>query len=270
MTAHSLHDCGVQSRGSVLPVDLTTPVVIGHRGMGVSHRNPANPYAENTRTSFRAAHTAGARWVELDILPSADGDLMIYHDHFLTALGGDTRPVWEVGTDELIARGIEPLDGLCADLPPDLGLYLELKVTPGDANARYGHPSTGPMTDWIHTHATHRPLLAATFDPYAALDLRASGVPTAWITERSQWLHTTVTAAVRGGLDAVVVHGNALDAPAHEVALATKMARDHDLALWAWYPTVTQIPHYQSLGVTGFCVDDVAAAVAALDSSLTR
>lgn len=256
--------------GTALPprrtprVDLTTPVIIGHRGMGVSHHHPANPYAENTRASFRAAHAAGARWVELDVLPSADGDLMVHHDHFLTALGADPRPIWEIATEELLHLGVEPLDGLCADLPANLGLYLELKVVPGDTHARYGPPSLKPLTDWIGAHASHRPLLAATFDPYAALDLHASGIPTGLITDQRAWLHTTITAVARAGLDAVIVHGATLDAPSHELTQALAMADDHAIALWCWYPTIDRIPHYRTLGVTGFCVDDVAAAVTAL------
>ncbi|WP_073583910.1 glycerophosphodiester phosphodiesterase family protein [Vibrio quintilis] len=52
------------------------PIIIGHRGV-------AGTYPENTRASFLAAAKAGLTWIELDIQPEAEGQLVVCHDHEL-------------------------------------------------------------------------------------------------------------------------------------------------------------------------------------------
>lgn len=245
-------------------VDLATPVIIGHRGMGISHRNSANPHVENTRASFIAAHQSGAAWVELDVLPSADGDLMLFHDHFIT-INGQPTPIWSVPTQRLLDAGMERLDGLCDDLPDGLGLYLEAKVVPGDSSP-FGPSSVPALTQWAQAHVTHRPIMLASFDPFVVADMHTSGVTSAWIGNESSHTHTTVMAAVRAGLQAVVLHGDSLDRPAHEQRMGFEMAREHGVAIWCWSPTLHRIPYYRDLGVTGFCVDEVAEAVSLLGS----
>lgn len=57
---------------------VSGPVVYGHRGMG---RNAeGNPWAENTVPAFLAALDAGADGVEIDVHPTADGELVVLHD----------------------------------------------------------------------------------------------------------------------------------------------------------------------------------------------
>lgn len=52
------------------------PPVIAHRG--------ASGYApENTMLSFRKAAQLGIKWVEFDVLQSADGETIIFHDEIL-------------------------------------------------------------------------------------------------------------------------------------------------------------------------------------------
>jgi glycerophosphoryl diester phosphodiesterase len=53
-----------------------TPLVGGHRG------NPAE-YPENTLASFRSAIEVGVDMIECDVHLSADGDLVVIHDHTL-------------------------------------------------------------------------------------------------------------------------------------------------------------------------------------------
>lgn len=237
--------------------------VIGHRGMGVSHCNPDNPYTENTRASFLAAYAAGARWVEMDLLPSADGDLMLYHNHFID-IDGVTRPLWTVPTQRLLDAGVEPLDGLHDDLPVDLGLYLELKVAPGDVSPIHGAISVEPLLAWACAHATLRPLLVASFNPFAAANAQQVGLNAGWITDRGQTLHTSAVVAAQAGLSTLVVHGDSMEAPEHEVILALHVLRHHQINLWTYSANPSHLTRYRHMGVTGFCVDDVAHAVATL------
>ncbi len=53
-----------------------TLTVIGHRGV-------AAHYPENTRSSILAAIELGLKWIEVDIQPTQDGVLVVFHDHTL-------------------------------------------------------------------------------------------------------------------------------------------------------------------------------------------
>lgn len=91
-----------------------SPIVCGHRGA------PAVA-PENTLAGFAAAADRGATWIEFDVRPTADGELVIHHD-----------PVTVTG--EHIASSTR--DELHPDIPsfhslasvPGLGLDIELKA----------------------------------------------------------------------------------------------------------------------------------------------
>jgi glycerophosphoryl diester phosphodiesterase len=72
-----------------------TPKLLAHRGLAQTFSStdlkadtctaarihpPEHPYIENTLASMRAAFTLGAEIVELDIHPTADGQLAVFHD----------------------------------------------------------------------------------------------------------------------------------------------------------------------------------------------
>ncbi|MCX8530533.1 MAG: glycerophosphodiester phosphodiesterase family protein, partial [Rhodoluna sp.] len=54
------------------------PLVFGHRG--ASGYRP-----ENTLEAFELAFDLGADAIECDLLPTADGQLVIIHDHYLSS-----------------------------------------------------------------------------------------------------------------------------------------------------------------------------------------
>ncbi len=71
------------------------PILFAHRGLpqtfdadGVDSttctatrmREPVHGYLENTIPGIRAAFEAGASWVEIDVHPTADGELAVFHD----------------------------------------------------------------------------------------------------------------------------------------------------------------------------------------------
>ncbi|GLC88993.1 glycerophosphodiester phosphodiesterase family protein [Lysinibacillus piscis] len=71
------------------------PLLLAHRGMAQSFSmvgiegdtctaehidEPVHPYLENTIPSMKAAFTAGANVVELDVRPTKDGQLAVFHD----------------------------------------------------------------------------------------------------------------------------------------------------------------------------------------------
>lgn len=74
--------------------DGSMPRVIAHRGF--SGRAP-----ENTRIAFDQAIDAGADMVELDVLLSRDGEVVVIHDETLDRTTNGSGPVSEHDLDEL-------------------------------------------------------------------------------------------------------------------------------------------------------------------------
>ncbi|OYR51136.1 glycerophosphodiester phosphodiesterase [Halorubrum sp. Ea1] len=141
-----------------------TPTLIAHRGF--AGENPENTVAAVERAAGVARSDGSAEsgvpagrqadWVEVDVMPTADGDVVVVHDAELSGRGGrgDSGTavdrgltdaaglVWE--TDTATVTGAEVLDSgetvpLLADaleaLPPDVGVNVELK-NPGRGDLR--------------------------------------------------------------------------------------------------------------------------------------
>ncbi|HKW64580.1 MAG TPA: glycerophosphodiester phosphodiesterase [Candidatus Acidoferrum sp.] len=77
------------------------PIAIGHHGVGpyTPATNPGLPI-ENTVDSVRQAYTLGARVVEVDVQLTADGQLAVFHDDFLS----DFTCIHSLTLDQLRAR----------------------------------------------------------------------------------------------------------------------------------------------------------------------
>ncbi|WP_224448093.1 glycerophosphodiester phosphodiesterase [Haloprofundus salilacus] len=131
----------------------------------IAHRGFAGVYPENTRAAFGRAvgvdvegttMTPQADVVELDVMPTATGEVVVFHDTELgrltnapTALAD--RKVWEtpyetlrrfdvLGTGESV-----PLLGEILDLIPlDVGVNVELK-NPGVEDVHYGALDAGEL-----------------------------------------------------------------------------------------------------------------------------
>ncbi len=58
---------------------MTRPLIIAHRGF-------SGRYPENTLASVRAALLLGVDFVEIDVQETADGELIVFHDHGLRRL----------------------------------------------------------------------------------------------------------------------------------------------------------------------------------------
>ncbi len=118
---------------------MSEPTVIAHRGF-------AGVCPENTVAALSGAADRGADMVELDVQPTADGDVVVIHDSELDALTDRSGVVWEqptatvtaarvLGTEERVPRLATVLDAL----PTDVGVNIELKnpgtepVRPGEA-----------------------------------------------------------------------------------------------------------------------------------------
>lgn len=106
------------------------PLIGGHRG------NPADE-PENTLASFRSAIAAGVDLIECDVHLSADGHLVVIHDHTLARTTNGAGMVRDVSWDDL-----QKLDAGRGERLPDLeqvidvareggvGLAVEIKQIP--------------------------------------------------------------------------------------------------------------------------------------------
>ncbi len=89
--------------------------------MVIGHRGSAADVPENTLPSFEAAWAAGARWVEADTQPTADGVPVILHDQTLDRTTTGTGSVRERLSTEVAAVGIR---GLPEETVPSLATLL--------------------------------------------------------------------------------------------------------------------------------------------------
>jgi glycerophosphoryl diester phosphodiesterase len=104
------------------------PLVIAHRG--ASAQAP-----ENTLRAFELAYAQGADMIELDLLATADGELVVFHDETTERWDGQPRPVQACTLAELqlLDIGGERVPTLAETLQfartSGIALNLELKTT---------------------------------------------------------------------------------------------------------------------------------------------
>ncbi|MFB6299801.1 MAG: glycerophosphodiester phosphodiesterase [Halobacteriales archaeon] len=106
----------------------------------IAHRGYAGAAPENTVAAARCAANHDADWVEIDVLPTGDDDVVVFHDSRLDGGNGSrgitdgSGVVWETPTTEVMdaevldsGETIPTLRMLCERLPADMGLNVELK-----------------------------------------------------------------------------------------------------------------------------------------------
>lgn len=138
--------------------DETAPSVIAHRGF-------AGVYPENTvRAARLASHTSKGRretgkagraihdadMVEIDIVPTADGDIVVFHDDRLSGRDGGERGltdasgvVWETPSEEVLAaevlesgETVPRLSDVMDAIPKRVGVNIEFK-NPGSFDLQF-------------------------------------------------------------------------------------------------------------------------------------
>ena len=124
---------------------MASPTVFAHRGF-------AGKYPENTVRAVRSAVADGADAVEIDVQPTADGDVVVFHDRRLDGaddtdgLTDGSGVVWERPTAEVTAarvlgtdQQVPLLSDVLTAVPETVTVNVELKnpgsdaVRPGEA-----------------------------------------------------------------------------------------------------------------------------------------
>jgi glycerophosphoryl diester phosphodiesterase len=220
------------------------PVLCGHRGSG---RGVVGGQSENTLGSFRAAVAAGATWVEVDARLNANGDLVASHD-----------PIAEPPPQELMR-----IEELLEDLPPEIGVNLEIKSALADAQ-RPRHETTAAKTAELAARAKPRPFLLTSFDPSAPLIVRElrPELPVGLLTWIRFPLRKAVPAAVHLGMDVVAPHVQSLQLETDELHASIRVAHEAGLQVVGWCPDREQAEKLVAAKVDCLIVDDVPAAAA--------
>jgi glycerophosphoryl diester phosphodiesterase len=204
---------------------------------------------ENTLGSFRAAAAAGIPWVEVDVRRSSDGVLVASHD--------------PIGTAPSAELGLMLIEELLEDLPPEIGINLEIKTALEDARLPREETTAALTADLAKRAGRGRPLLATSFDPSAPLIVRerAPAVPIGLLTWIRFPLRKAVPAAVHLGMDVVAPHVQSLQLEPTELAAAVHIAHDAGLQVVGWCPDEEQSAKLITAGVDCLIVDDVPARV---------
>lgn len=169
---------------------IILPKLIAHRGAPLSA-------PENTLTSLRTAKSLGAQWVECDVQLTRDKRAIIFHDNTLERTTNGTG--WVANTDfaaigkldagswfsqkfkgETIPS-VEAYVQCAAELA--LGINIELKGTPAQADLLAQHVLTALHTHWPHDLPA--PLISSAST--ACLQALTAQYPQGYILSR--WTH---------------------------------------------------------------------------------
>ncbi len=163
------------------------PLVIGHRGASARE-------TENTAAAFRRARTDGADGVELDVLLSATGEVMVFHDDDLSRLAGRPERIGDLPYRALReiqlpgGAGIPTLEEALGACGPDLLVNVELKAN------QLGHGPIAALVEAVagvvERTASGPRVLVSSFNPWAVRlwMRRAPSVRAALLFERASML----------------------------------------------------------------------------------
>lgn len=226
------------------------PAVCGHRGA-------AAVAPENTLAGFRVAVDRGATWVEFDVRPTADGELVIHHD----AVTAEGTSIGRAARSEL-PRSIPTLTDLVSAMT-GIGLDLEMKTDDIGCPVRDFVELVVNQVDLLFNGDVAPKLIVTSFDVDALALVRQlrPAIPTGLLfhDHPADW-------AVARSLEA----GHVAIAPWYRLITAEVVALAHDanLAVATW--TVNKpsdIAEVAAAGVDMIIGDDPAAIIANLSPS---
>lgn len=228
------------------------PAVVGHRGAPRVAR-------ENTPASFAAAAAAGATWVELDVRRAA-GELVVCHDP-VDPIGA---PLHGQTAEALRAHGIASLDEVLATLPAGLGVDVELKNLPGEADYDETDALAALVAPAVRAAAdSGRPMMVSSFNPstLAAAGALLGKVPVGLLHGPTLRAPSALSLARELGAAVLCAH---LDAPGLDAPLVDA-AHAQGVAVLVWtVDDPARARSFAQAGVDAICTNDPAGLVAAL------
>lgn len=110
------------------------PLIIGHRGFPARH-------PDNSLAGVRAALTAGADGVEVDVRPCADGAWVCHHDRTRRR-----KPIEAWALDRLRRAGVPLLEEVVAAVPRGRWVFVEVKPLAADRLAAHLQALVGVLS----------------------------------------------------------------------------------------------------------------------------
>ncbi|UCD37469.1 MAG: glycerophosphodiester phosphodiesterase [Fidelibacterota bacterium] len=124
------------------------PFYAGGKKLYLAHRGVSSEAPENTLPAFLAAFSSGLDGIELDVMKTADDEIVVIHDHDLERITDGSGYVWETTYEDLARlnaahhwHGTHPptpiprLEDVLKILPPQMVINIEVKTrhwfTPG-------------------------------------------------------------------------------------------------------------------------------------------
>jgi glycerophosphoryl diester phosphodiesterase len=214
----------------------------------------------------------GARWVEADVRRLADDVLVVAHD----AVYLDGTRLDDITGAEADRRGTLRLRTLLDELPPQVGLNLDLKSSMDDCLRSPGQTTAGLLAPVVATEATRRPLMVSSFDPAALGLLRTTAprVPLGLLTWYRFPVDMAVAACVHMDVEVLALHVGSLceGAAAGRIdsgLLTRLLSLLHRCGrqLLVWCPQVALARSLVSAGTDAVVVDDLPEALVALSDS---
>lgn len=228
------------SAGEAPPSCPSARVVCAHRGMGESDASAG--YPENTLPSFLAAVDAGASMIELDVMRSSDGELVVIHDDAVDRTTDGTGCVRAMTADALRkldaghgtpmrGRGlrIPTLDEVLEAVGVELNVEIKVRRAPG-CPADGGAELAGAVVRALRRDPRQRRVIVSSFD-VEVLDAVRRLEPERYIGWLSIW------------------SGDADEARAHRFDAL-------HLLHWAATPAAIEHAHAQGLDVNVWTVDE--------------
>jgi glycerophosphoryl diester phosphodiesterase len=141
-----------------------------------AHRGASGIAPENTIAAFRAAAEQGAKWVELDVALSADGELIVIHDDSVDRTSSGTGNLGILTAAEIAAldggswfdprfakERIPTLDQVITALG-EIGLNINVEI-----KQHKHHRSLDQLVNAVHAAISKRPahmqIMISSFDP---------------------------------------------------------------------------------------------------------
>ncbi|GAB7019332.1 glycerophosphodiester phosphodiesterase [Halostagnicola bangensis] len=255
------------------------------RATVIAHRGFADTYPENTVGAFELATQGGtddaanrrrADWVELDVYPTLEGDIAVFHDTELDDLTDIEGAVYETPAEtvfkaEVLESGqtVPSLDEAMDAIPAETGVNIDLKE--GSPNVQFGRVED-PATEreeweWLETVVEiatdyENELLFSTFweGALATLTEIAPDVPVAYLLSASIEEGIAVTDeydvdAINPPLD-MICRTPFFDDDAYESIDLIAEAHDRDLPVNVWtINTWYEAERLLEAGVDGLILD---------------
>jgi glycerophosphoryl diester phosphodiesterase len=254
------------------------------RATVIAHRGFADTYPENTVAAFEqsvegelddAADRRAADWIELDVFPTCDGEIAVFHDTDLGDLT-DTEgvlyemPASEVFSAEVLDSGqtVPTLTEAMEVIPSDVGVNIDIKEGSPDVEFGRVDDPEAEREDWAWLETVvdvstsyDNELLYSTFWEGALATIRDidPGLPAAYLLSESieEGLDVTDeydTEAVNPPLDMIYDTPFFDDAYEEIDIVAESHARDLPVNVWTintWY----EVEQLIEAGVDGLFLD---------------